>query len=161
MTDSVDPLRTQLARILAWEEAHVGFDKAVEGIPAADRGGRAPGFDHSVWELVEHMRIAQKDILDFCLNPGYVHTMKWPEEYWPKTPAPADDAMWHESLADYKADRDAVADLALDIRVDLFARVPTGQAPQTYLRAILLVAEHAAYHVGQLIAVRRALGNWP
>ena len=161
MTESVDPLRTQLARVLAWEEAHVGFDKAVESIPAADRGARARGFDHSPWELVEHMRIAQKDILEFCVNPSYVHTMKWPDDYWPETQAPADDAAWEKSLADYKADRDAVADLALDARVDLFALVPTGEGPQTYLRAILLVADHAAYHVGQLIAVRRALGIWP
>jgi hypothetical protein len=160
MTESVDPLRTQLARLLAWEEAHVGFDKAVEGIPTAQRGARAPGFDHSPWQLIEHMRIAQKDILDFCLNPGYIHTLEWPGDYWPKTPGPADDAAWDKSLADFKADREAIANLALDARVDLFALVPAGEGPQTYLRAILLVADHAAYHVGQLIAVRRALGVW-
>ena len=161
MTETVDPLRTQLARLLVWEEAHVGFDTAVDGIPPAQRGALARGFEHSPWQLVEHMRLAQKDILDFCVNPGYVHLLKWPEEYWPKTPGPADDASWEQSLADFRADREALRDLVLDARVDLFALVPTGEGPQTYLRAVLLVADHDAYHVGQLIAVRRALGIWP
>src|SRR5512145_2035554 len=86
MTDH--QLRDQLERFVDWEEAHVGFDRAIDGIPANLRGARAPGFEHTIWQLLEHMRIAQEDILDFCLNAKYVHSMKWPDDYWPKDPAP-------------------------------------------------------------------------
>ena len=92
-------LREQLIRVLDWKEAHVGFDDAVGDLASDKRGTRAPGFDHSVWELVEHMRIAQEDILDFCVNPKYVHTMKWPDDYWPRHPAPPNAAAWDDALA--------------------------------------------------------------
>lgn len=160
MKGSPDPLRAQLVRLLDWEEAHVGFDKAVDGIPADQRGSRAAGFEHSPWQLLEHMRIAQKDILDFCVNAQYVHALKWPDEYWPQSPAPPGATAWNKSVADFKADREKLKDLALDTDVDLFALVPTGKGQQTYLRAILLVVDHNAYHLGQLVAVRRALGIW-
>ena len=153
-----DPLREQLARLLDWQEAHVGFDKAVEGIPPDRRGAHAAGFEHSPWELVEHMRIAQEDILDFCVNANYLHAMTWPDDYWPKDPNP-DEAAWQESLAMFVRSREKLKQLARDVK-DLTALVPTGKANQTYLRAILLVADHTAYHVGQLVAVRRALGIW-
>ena len=156
MTDSV---RDHLARVLDWEEAHVGFDKAVDGIPPDRRGARAEGFEHSPWALVEHMRIAQEDILDFCVNPNYVHTMKWPDDYWPKDPKPS-DAAWKESLASIVRTREQFKSLAREVK-DLTTHVPTGKSNQTYMRAILLVADHTAYHVGQLVAVRRALGIWP
>jgi hypothetical protein len=151
-------VRDQLGRLLDWEEAHVGFDKAVEGIPADKRGARAAGFEHSPWQLVEHMRLAQDDILDFCVNPHYEHTLKWPDDYWPH-PTPPSDAAWSESIAAFKRSREKLKALARDIE-DLTAKVPTGKGHQTYLRAILLVADHSAYHVGQLVAVRRALGVW-
>lgn len=160
MKTSSDPLRTQLMRLLDWEEAHVGFDKAVDGVPADRRGSLAPGFEHSVWQLLEHMRLAQKDILDFCVNTQYVHTLKWPDDYWPRNPVPPGETAWDASLKDFKADREALKQLAQDTGVDLFALVPTGKGQQTYLRALLLVADHNAYHVGQLVAVRRALGIW-
>jgi hypothetical protein len=98
MADSLDPLRAQLARYLTWEEAHVGFDKAVDGIPEGKRGAVAPGFEHSPWQLVEHLRLGQKDLLEFCINPGYVHALTWPDDYWPRTPAPPDAAAWDRSL---------------------------------------------------------------
>ena len=154
-----DSIRDHLVRVLDWEEAHVGFDKAVEGIPPDRRVARAEGFEHSPWALVEHMRIAQEDILDFCVNPGYVHTMKWPDDYWPKDPKPG-EALWKESLASFVRTREQFKSLAREVK-DLTAPVPTGKSNQTYLRAILLVADHTAYHVGQLVAVRRALGIWP
>ena len=91
---SDDPLRAQLVRILDWEEAHIGFDKAVDGLPSDKRGALAPGVEHSIWQLVEHIRIAQEDILDFCVNPKYVHSMKWPEDYWPKAPEPPNVTAW-------------------------------------------------------------------
>jgi DinB superfamily len=151
-------IRDQLARLLDWDEAHVGFDKAVDGIPVDRRGARASGFEHSPWQLVEHMRLAQDDLLDFCVNPNYKHALKWPDDYWP-APAPPSDAAWTESIASFKRSREKVKALARDVE-DLTARVPTGKDNQTYLRAILLVADHNAYHVGQLVAVRRALGIW-
>lgn len=150
-----------MARFLDWEEGHAGFDKAIVGIPASKRGSRAEGFEHSPWALVEHMRIAQKDLLDFCASSQYVHSLKWPQEYWPPTPAPSGAAAWDESIVDFKADREKLKRLVRDGHVDLFALVPTGKGQQTYLRAILLVADHNAYHLGQLVAVRRALGIWP
>ena len=160
MSDLLDPLRNQLVSILNWEEAHVGFDHALEGIPADRRGALAAGFEHSVWQLLEHMRLAQKDLLDFCVHAHYVHALTWPDDYWPKDPAPPDDSAWDASIADFKADREALKGLARDTHVDLFARVPTGKEGHTYLRGLLLVVDHNAYHLGQLVAVRRALGIW-
>jgi uncharacterized damage-inducible protein DinB len=151
-------IRDYLARVLDWEEAHVGFDKAIDGIPADKRGARATGFDHSPWQLLEHMRLAQEDIYDFCVNATYEHTMKWPDDYWPQ-PAPASEAAWATSIASFVQTRDKMKALAREVK-DLNAKVPTGKGHQTYLRAILLAADHTAYHVGQLVAVRRALGIW-
>ena len=152
-------LRDQLTRILDWEESHVGFDAAMENLPADKRGARAPGFEHSVWQLLEHMRIAQEDILDFCVNAKYVHNRKWPDDYWPKQPAPANAASWDESIAAFKRDREQMKKVARETK-DLYALVPTGKGQQTYLRAVLLVADHNSYHLGQVVAVRRALGAW-
>ena len=160
MPESIDAVRTHLVRVLDWEEAHVGFDKAVDGIPPDKRGARAAGFEHSPWQLLEHWRLAQDDILDFCVNSTYKHTMKWPDDYWPKDPAPPSDRAWTDSIAAFTRSREEMKRLARDVE-DLAAKVPTGKGNQTYLRAILLVADHAAYHIGQLIAVRRALGVWP
>ena len=158
-TNTSDPLRLMLARVLDWEEAHVGFDKAIDGLPPGARGALAPGIAYSVWQLVEHMRLAQLDVLDFCLNADYVHAMKWPDDYWPQ-PAPADSQAWDNSVAGFKADRERLKELACDERIDLHKLVPKGKGHQTYLRAILLMADHNAYHLGQIVAVRRALGNW-
>ena len=160
MTESLGPLRAHLVRLLDWEEAHVGLDKAVDGIPAAQRGSRPRGLEHTPWQLVEHMRIAQKDLLDFCRNKRYSHALEWPRDYWPAAAGPPDAKAWRASIADFDNDRRKLKRLVRDSRVDLFALVPTGKGNQTYLRAILLVADHNAYHVGQLVAVRRALGVW-
>jgi uncharacterized damage-inducible protein DinB len=121
---------------------------------------RPAGFEHSAWQLVEHIRLAQKDLLDFAVKRDYVHALEWPEDYWPRDPAPPSDAAWTASLREIKADREKVKKLASDKKVDLLALVPTGKDRQTVLRAILLVADHNAYHVGQLVALRRALGDW-
>jgi uncharacterized damage-inducible protein DinB len=153
-----DPLRAQLARLLDWHEAHAGFDGAVADLPPDLRGRTAPGVPHSIWQLVEHLRIAQHDILDFCVNANY-REMAWPDDYWPKSPAPPNDTAWEESLAAYRRDREAMKQLALDPTRDLFARIPHGSG-QTYLREVLLVADHGAYHVGQIVQLRRLLGSW-
>ena len=152
-------IRDHLVRALAWEEAHVGFDKVVAGVPAGQRGARPPGFEHSLWQQLEHIRLAQADILDFCVNAKYEHTLKWPDDYWP-APEPPGATAWDESLAAYGRDREALQRLAREIP-DLTAPVPTGKSNQTYLRALLLLIDHAAYHVGQMVELRRALGIWP
>jgi uncharacterized damage-inducible protein DinB len=159
MPKPTDALRDQLIRALDWEDAHVGFDNAVDGIPAEKRGARAAGFEHSAWQLLEHIRLAQEDILEFCVNAKYEHTMKWPDDYWPKDPAPPDTRSWASSIDSYKRSRESVKRMAREV-ADLTATVPTGKGDQTYLRAILLVIDHAAYHVGQIVALRRALGIW-
>jgi len=151
-------LRAQLAAFLDWQSAHVGFDAAAKGMPPKLRGVVPKGLPHSAWQLIEHMRLAQSDILDFCRNPHY-EEKKWPEDYWPKTPRPASAAAWARSLTAFRRDRQALQRLARNARIDLFATIPHGTG-QTYLRELLLVADHTAHHVGQLIDVRRALGAW-
>jgi uncharacterized damage-inducible protein DinB len=158
MTDSSDRPRAQLAHFLDWAEAHVGFDRAVKDVPFEMQGRKPAGFEHSPWQLLEHMRLAQADIFDFSVNAGYKEK-KWPEEYWPKDPAPPDAGSWAASVAAIRADREKLQQLAGDHGIDLFAKIPHGSG-QTYIREILLVADHNAYHVGQLVAVRRALGIW-
>ena len=156
---SEERLREHLRKMLDWEDAHVDFDGAVEGI-AADRRGSAPaGIPFSPWQLLEHMRITQHDILDFCRNAAY-QEKAWPKEYWPASPSPPTPSAWDESVAAYRKDREDLKRLAADPSRDLFAKIPHGTG-QTYLREILLVADHNAYHVGQLILVRRGLGIWP
>ncbi len=159
MREPNDAVREHLVRVLDWADAHVGFDKSVTGVPPEARGTRPPGFEHSPWQLLEHIRIAQDDILDFCLNAKYEHNLKWPDDYWPATAAPLDEAAWEASIVECLKSRERLQQLARDID-DLTAPVPTGKANQTYLRAILLAADHVAYHVGQIVAVRRALGVW-
>ncbi|MEO5823500.1 MAG: DinB family protein [Vicinamibacteraceae bacterium] len=160
MTDSTTAFREHLVRLLDWDDAHVSFDRAIDGMPADRRGSAAAGFEHTAWQLVEHIRLAQDDILDFCVNAAYVHAMTWPDDYWPADAAPPSADAWADSIASYGRSREAMKGLARDV-ADLTATVPTGTGPQTYLRAILLAADHAAYHVGQIVAVRRALGIWP
>jgi hypothetical protein len=149
-------VRDVLAKLLAWEDTHVGFDTAVADIPEEYRGTRAGA--HSPWEIVEHMRIAQHDILDFSRNSDYKE-MEWPKDYWPQTPAPSSPGAWDDSLAAFRRDRDALRQMALDTSIDLTAKIPHGEG-QTYLRELLLVADHTAYHVGQLVLVRQSLGIW-
>jgi hypothetical protein len=151
-------LREQVRKILDWEDAHATFDAAVNGLAPKLRAATAPGLPHSAWQILEHLRLAQHDILDFCVNPHYKE-LRWPQDYWPEGPAPPSDKAWDESVAAYGRDREALKTLALDPAIDLFARIPHGSG-QTYLRELLLVADHTAYHVGQLVDVRRALGAW-
>src|SRR5919199_37327 len=152
-------VRAHLRRVLDWEDAHVGFDAAVKGLPPRLRGAVAQGLPHSPWQLVEHVRIAQADILEFCAGPKY-KAKKWPDDYWPRGAAPPNSTAWQRSIAAFRRDRTAMQRLASDRSIDLLASIPWGSG-QTYLREILLAADHTAYHVGQLILVRRAIGAWP
>jgi len=158
MTDTTG-FRQQLASLLTWSDAHASFDDAVAGLPVAARGKVPAGLAYSAWQLVEHMRLAQADILEFCVSRRY-QEKKWPQDYWPAMASPPNRLAWTASIAQYKKDRRALQRLAMNPRRDLLAKVPAGTG-QTFLREIALVADHTAYHVGQLIAVRRLLGHWP
>ncbi len=151
-------LREHLRDLLSLGNAHLDFDAAVDGLPVDLRGARPPGLPHTPWRLVEHMRIAQRDILDFCKDPGHV-SPEYPDGYWPAGDAPPGPGAWERAVAAFRADREAMVALAADPGVDLFARLPHGDG-QTVLREALLVADHNAYHLGQLVAVRRLLGAW-
>jgi hypothetical protein len=155
---SDDALRKHLVELLAWQKAHMGFDAAVDGIPAELRGAQPQGLPYSPWQLLEHLRLAQRDILEFCRNPAYVEG-NWPDDYWPKTAQPPTAAAWDQSLHAFRSDREAMKQLAMNPDIDLIAAIPHGDG-KTYLRELLLLADHNAYHVGQLIAVRRCLGIW-
>lgn len=150
--------REQLIKLLSWEDAHVDFDSAVADLPARLRGTAPAGLPYSPWQLVEHLRITQHDILDFCRNPGY-QEMAWPKDYWPATASPPSPAAWDASIEQFGRDRAGLEALAGDPAIDLEARIPHGTG-QTYLRELLLVADHSAYHIGELIVVRRLLGAW-
>lgn len=151
-------MRQQVVDLLSSEHAHVDLQKALHGLPAKSRGARPKGAEHSIWELLEHMRIAQWDILEFSRNSKHV-SPKFPEGYWPRKSAPASDAAWKKSIADFDRDLEAMKKLVLNESSDLLAKIPHGEG-QTLLREALLVADHNAYHVGQIVLVRRLLGAW-
>jgi len=152
-------LRDHLLYLLRGGSAHLHFDAAVADLPPRLRGVKPAGLPHTPWRLLEHMRICQWDILEFSRNPKYLEP-KFPDDYWPKGDAPPDDAAWDRSVESFRADLKAMQDLVADPATDLFAPIPHGDG-QTVLREALLVADHNAYHLGQLVTVRRLLGAWP
>jgi uncharacterized damage-inducible protein DinB len=152
-------LREQLARALAWGEAHVTFDDAVGNLSGPLQGRVPAGLPYSAWQLLEHLRITQHDILDFCRNPKY-QEMAWPDDYWPKAAEPPSERAWDDSVRRFREDRAALEALVRDAAIDLTSPIPHGSG-QTYLREILLVIDHSAYHLGELVVVRRLLGGWP
>ncbi len=156
--DETAELRKHVIYLLNEGGAHVTFDAAVARFPAAARGKKTKGAPHTAWQLVEHMRIAQWDILEFSRNAAHV-SPEFPEGYWPKSEAPPTDRAWNESLRKFRADLEAMAALVSDPKTDLMARIPHGDG-QTILREALLVADHNAYHLGQLVILRRLLGTW-
>jgi len=152
-------LRKHLIFLLKEEGAHAGFDSAVKGLPANLRGKKPKGAEHSAWQLVEHMRLAQWDILEFTRNPKH-KSPNWPDDYWPKSPVPPDDKAWDKSIRAFRADLKALEEIVSDPKTDFFASLPHAK-DKTVLREILLVADHNAYHIGALVALRRLLGAWP
>jgi hypothetical protein len=156
--ESTNTLREQLIKLLGWKAAHVNFDDVVEGVPSHMQGVRPEGLPYSPWELLEHMRITQRDILDFCRDPSY-QAPKWPDDYWPRETFPPTEDTWQESVAAFRSDRKALQDLVADPTLDLYTQIPHGDG-QTYLREVVLVADHSAYHLGEFVAVRRLLGVW-
>ena len=152
-------LRKHLVDLLESGAAHVDFEAAIANLPTDLRGARPESLPHSPWRLLEHMRIAQRDILEFSRDPHHA-SPKWPEGYWPEGDAPPDAAAWDRSVEAFRADLQALKELVMNPTTDLLTPIPHGQG-QTILRETLLVADHNAYHLGQLIIVRRLLGAWP
>jgi len=152
-------LREHLANLLKGGGAHVHFMDAIDGFPEAKRGAFMEGTRHTGWQLLEHVRIAQWDILEFSRNPKHV-SPGFPEGYWPKTPVPPDDAAWDKTVKAFQDDLQEMIKLVKNPKTDLFAKLPHGDG-QTVLREALILADHNAYHLGQLVDVRRALGAWP
>jgi uncharacterized damage-inducible protein DinB len=153
-----DALRQHLLDLLRGRNAHADFDTVVADFPSRMRGVKPPGAPHTAWQLLEHMRIAQSDILEFSRDAKH-KSPPWPEGYWPKTEAPPSAASWNNSLRSFRADLKATAKLVADKKTDLFAQIPHGTG-QTILREVLLVADHNSYHLGQLVLLRRLLGAW-
>ena len=152
-------LRHHLVELLKGGHAHATFDAIVANIPAKLRGKKPSGYPHSLWMLLEHLRLAQYDVLEFSRNPKYA-APKWPDDYWPKMPAPPTPTAWNASLKGFRADLKAMETLIKNPRTDLFAKIPWGTG-QTILREALLLADHNSHHLGQMLDVRRLLGAWP
>jgi hypothetical protein len=151
-------LRNHLMRLLDWGDAHADFERVVAHLPAHTQGVRPEGLPYSLWQLLEHMRLSQADILDFCRNPQY-RQPAWPAGYWPRTEAPPSPDAWERSADAFRADRQALIEMVADPGLDLFAEIEHGEG-QTYLREVLLAADHGAYHLGEMVAIRRLLGVW-
>jgi hypothetical protein len=151
-------MREHVLYLLRGGGAHVHFDDAVKGLPGELRGKKPRGTEHSPWQILEHIRIAQWDILRFSKDAKHA-SPKWPDDYWPKKPAPPDSRAWAASVRKVREDLEAMCALVADESVDLLAKIPHGQG-QTILREALLIADHNAYHLGELVTVRRLLGAW-
>lgn len=158
-TDPDRSLRQHLVDLLKGGNAHARFDEIIAGVPQKLRGQKPPGFPHSPWMLLEHLRIAQRDILEFSRKKNHA-SPKWPEGYWPRTEAPPSSAAWSASVNNFRKDLKAMQSLVANPKTDLHARISWGEG-QTILREALLVADHNAYHLAQLVDVRRLLGAWP
>ena len=152
-------LRQNLAYLISGGGAHAKFDDAIKNLSPDLRGAKPPNFPHSAWMLLEHLRIAQWDILEFSQKRKHV-SPDWPRGFWPRTEAPPSASAWNASIKKFRRDLKSIQDLVAHPKTDLYARIPWGDG-QTVLREALLVADHNAYHLAQLVDVRRLLGAWP
>jgi hypothetical protein len=152
-------LREHVVELLNGRGAHASFDDVVKNMPENLRGVKPNGLPHTAWMLLEHLRLAQRDILEFSRNSKY-KAPKWPDDYWPKAEAPPSAAAWTKSIQQFRKDLKAMQELVANPKTDLFASIPWGDG-QTILREALLVADHNSHHLGQIIDVRRLLGAWP
>ena len=159
-TDEQAPLRKQLVALLNGGQAHATFEDAVKDLPADLRASVPQNLPYSAWQLLEHLRITQRDILNFSAPPtGGYHPIQWPADYWPKSPQPPNPQAWDQSIAAVHADRKSFIALIEDPKSDLFKPFRWGDG-QNLLREALLIADHTAYHLGELIVLRRLLGVW-
>jgi hypothetical protein len=161
MAESTDPLITQLLALLRGGQAHATLDQAVADFPAEHYATVPDNLPYSAWQILEHIRITQQDILNFSAPPtGGYHGLKWPEEYWPKSPAPPSSSAWDHTIATIRADQKKFEQLLQKPNVDLYKPFLWGSG-QNLLRETLLIADHNAYHLGELVVLRRILGIWP
>jgi hypothetical protein len=156
MNDSI--LRQSLIELLRGGHAHVTLEQALDGLDPALRNARPVAGHHAVWEELEHMRLAQEDILRYTLDASWA-SPTFPEGYWPKASDDPTEETWSASITGFFSDLEEMVRLAQDASLDLTAEIPHGKG-RTYLRQILLVADHNAYHLGQIVQIRNALGNW-
>lgn len=156
-TAELSTLRKDLVALLEGGQAFAKFSRIFGDVPPHARGVRVDGFEHSLWQLLEHIRIDQRDILDFCTTPEYLGLK--PEEFWPTETVPPSDSAWEASVALFFQDLNRAKQLALDNAIDLFSTVRAGTS-QTWLRGLMLIAEHNAHHLGQFVALRKILGVW-
>lgn len=160
-TDEQAPLRKQLIDLLHGGQAHAKFEDAVKDLPADLRGTVPPNLPYSAWQLLEHLRVSQRDILHFSAPPtGGYHPMRWPQDYWPRSAEPPTAHAWDQSIASIDSDLKHFIALIENPSSDLYKPFRWGEG-QNLLREALLIADHNAYHVGQLIVLRRLLGAWP
>ncbi len=151
-------IRNHVQKLLKGRQGHVDFETVLADLPREFQGKKPERAPHTPWQLLEHMRIAQEDILEFSRDPKH-ESPTFPEGYWPNSEAPPDEGAWQKSVTSFAADLQAMADLVADPSTDLYARIPHGSG-QTILREALLVADHNAYHLGQLVLLRRLLNIW-
>lgn len=151
--------RSIVASALDWEQAHAKLDSAIDNLPPHLRGERPNGLPHSIWELLDHIRRTQRDLLEFCTDADYSEPT-FPEDYWPPTPAPETEAEWKQCIDEIHTDAAALASFTTDSTGDLTAKIPHGTG-QTYLRTVLVAVDHTSYHVGEIVLTRRLLGAWP
>ena len=159
MSDHDKSLSKELVSLLQGGHAHATFDRVIANVPAKLRGKKPNGYPHSLWMLLEHLRLAQWDILEFSRNAKHA-SPAWPEGYWPKAAAPPTPSAWNASIKKFRADLKAMQSLVKNPKTDLFAKIPWGDG-QTILREALLLADHNSHHLGQMIDIRRLLGAWP
>lgn len=158
MADKDQALREHLLYLLGEGGAHADFESATKNVSPELRGKKPKNAAHSLWGILEHLRIAQWDILEFSRDAKHV-SPKWPEGYWPESDAPPDDKAWNQSIKKFRADLEAMKKLVADPNTDLYAKIPHGNG-QTILREALLIADHNAYHLGEFVLMRRLLGDW-
>ena len=151
-------LREHLVKLLKGGEAHADFEQGLADFPAELRGKTPKGAEHSPWQLLEHLRIAQADILEFSISADY-KAKEWPKDYWPEEVAPTSPQAWNAGINSFCEDLKAMCALVEDPKTDLFAKIPHGEG-QTILREALVLADHNSYHLGQFVLLRRLLGAW-
>jgi hypothetical protein len=152
-------IRTQLVNLLTKQQAHQSLDDAVKNFPAKDYNTRPPNVEYTFWHLLEHLRITQWDILDYCRNPNY-QNIQWPRDYWPARDATTDAVGWQRTLDQFHADLDELVTIVKDPKTDLNAPIPHGYDGHNILREILVVADHNAYHIGEFGILRQVVKNW-
>ncbi|MDE1871106.1 MAG: DinB family protein [Candidatus Micrarchaeota archaeon] len=151
-------VREQLLSLLKGGNAHIRFNDAVRGFPAKHINSTLPNVPYSFWHLLEHMRITQNDILDFIENPRYRY-LGWPKDYWPRKGSMATKRDWGDSIASFNSDSERLQGIVRNPKIDLYAKIPHGTG-QSIAREIMLVADHTAYHLGEFVVMKRAIGEW-